>query len=104
MIANQMTILNSACAPWGRSFNLVATTRTYDPTLFNNCDNSTQQARMKSGLRQGSADDLNIGDVPQPLNRTPGAMGAWEGLGPCWADAVGWGGRLRRRQLGFEGG
>lgn len=59
MINDQMNVLNSAFAPWGWSFNLVTTTRTTNSTWYNGCYGSSETA-MKSALRQGSADDLNI--------------------------------------------
>lgn len=59
MILSQMNVLNNAFAPAGWSFNLVATTRTSSSDWFNNCYGSAESA-MKTALRQGSADDLNI--------------------------------------------
>ncbi|MDQ3338176.1 MAG: zinc metalloprotease [Myxococcota bacterium] len=60
MITNQMNVLNAAYQQWGWSFNLVATTRTTNSTWYNTCDNSTVESQIKSALRQGSADDLNV--------------------------------------------
>lgn len=59
MISQQMTVLSNAFAPWGWTFNRVATTRTTNATWYANCYGSSEMA-MKSALRQGSADDLNI--------------------------------------------
>jgi hypothetical protein len=59
MINAQMNVLNNAFSQWGWTFNLVATTRTVNSTWYNNCYGSSESA-MKSALRQGSADDLNI--------------------------------------------
>ncbi|WP_223756313.1 zinc metalloprotease [Myxococcus sp. RHSTA-1-4] len=60
MINDQIAVLNDAYAPWGWTFNLVQTTRTTNSTWFNNCGDSTVETAMKTALRQGSADDLNI--------------------------------------------
>jgi hypothetical protein len=59
MITDQMNVLNAAFAGWGWSFNLIATTRTTNATWYNGCYGSYETA-MKTALRQGSADDLNI--------------------------------------------
>jgi hypothetical protein len=59
-ITSQMSVLNAAYAPWGWSFNLVATTRTTNSTWYSGCASSTTERQMKTALRQGSADDLNI--------------------------------------------
>lgn len=58
-IANQMNVLNAAYAATGWSFSLVATDRTSNATWYNNCYGSSESA-MKTALRKGSADDLNI--------------------------------------------
>jgi hypothetical protein len=60
MVADQIGVLNAAFGPTGWSFVLAATTRTTNTTWFNTCDSSSVEAQMKSALRQGSADDLNI--------------------------------------------
>jgi len=60
MITDQMTVLNDAYAPWGWSFNLVQTTRTNNSTWYNNCGDTAVETAMKTTLRQGTADDLNI--------------------------------------------
>ncbi len=59
-ITNQMNVLNAAYQPWGWSFNLVQVTRTTNSTWFNTCNDSAVETQMKTALRQGSADDLNI--------------------------------------------
>jgi hypothetical protein len=59
MINEQMNVLNAAFAISGWSFSLVSTTRTTNATWYNGCYGSSETA-MKSALRQGSADDLNI--------------------------------------------
>lgn len=56
----QISVLNEAYASTGWSFTLADTDYTENATLFNNCDNSSYESSMKSALRQGSADDLNI--------------------------------------------
>jgi Pregnancy-associated plasma protein-A len=58
-IADQMAVLNAAFSQWGWSFRLVATTRTTNSTWYTNCYGSSESA-MKTALRQGTADDLNI--------------------------------------------
>jgi hypothetical protein len=60
MIANQMTVLNNAYAGTGFSFNLVATTQTNNSTWYTAGYGSAAETAMKTALRQGSADDLNI--------------------------------------------
>src|SRR6185503_17904903 len=60
MINDQMKVLNDAYAPWGWSFNLVATDRTTNATWYNACDSSGNESAMKNALRQGTADDLNL--------------------------------------------
>ncbi|MCP3140628.1 zinc metalloprotease [Pyxidicoccus xibeiensis] len=60
MINDQMTVLNDAYRAWGWTFNLVQTTRTTNSSWFNSCDNTTVETQMKTALRQGTADDLNI--------------------------------------------
>ena len=59
MIADQISILNAAFSPTGWSFNLVATTRTTNSNWYNGCYGNYETA-MKSALRRGTADDLNI--------------------------------------------
>ena len=60
MITDQMNVLNAAYGQWGWTFNLVSTDRTTNSTWYNTCDQSSTENAMKSALRQGSADDLNI--------------------------------------------
>ncbi len=59
MITSQMNVLNAAFAGTGWSFTLVSTTRTTNTTWYNGCYGSSETA-MKTALRQGTADDLNI--------------------------------------------
>lgn len=57
-ITASIDVLNAAYAPWGWSFNLVATTRTTNSTWYT--ASSSGDSAMKNALRQGGADDLNI--------------------------------------------
>ena len=59
MITDQMNVLNAAYSGTGWSFTLVSTDRTTNTTWYNGCYGSSETA-MKSALRQGTADDLNI--------------------------------------------
>jgi hypothetical protein len=59
-IANQIDVLNKAYAPWGWSFNLVATTRTTSSSWYTMSPGSSAERNAKQALRQGTADDLNI--------------------------------------------
>ncbi len=59
MITDQMNVLNAAFAGTGWSFTLVSTTRTTNSTWYNGCYGTSETA-MKTALRQGTADDLNI--------------------------------------------
>lgn len=60
MITNQITVLNNAYAGTGWNFNLVSTTRTTNTSWYNGCATSSTENAIKSALRQGTADDLNI--------------------------------------------
>ncbi|MCY1021311.1 zinc metalloprotease [Pyxidicoccus sp. MSG2] len=60
MINDQITVLNNAYSAWGWQFNLVATTRTTNSSWFNTCDVVSVETAMKTALRQGTADDLNL--------------------------------------------
>jgi hypothetical protein len=59
MITDQLNVLNAAYASSGWSFNLVSTDRTTNATWYANCYGTAESA-MKTALRQGTADDLNI--------------------------------------------
>ena len=59
MITDQMNVLNAAYSGTGWSFTLVSTDRTTNTTWYNGCYGSSETA-MKSALRQGTADDLNL--------------------------------------------
>ncbi|MBA3542026.1 MAG: zinc metalloprotease [Deltaproteobacteria bacterium] len=60
MIANQITVLNNAYAATGWSFRAVATDRTSNATWFTAGPGTAGEAAMKTALRRGTADDLNI--------------------------------------------
>ena len=60
MVNDQMRVLNNAFAPTGWAFNLVETDITTNATWYNNCASGRTETQMKSALRKGSADDLNI--------------------------------------------
>ena len=55
----QMTVLDDAFAPYGWSFNLVATDVTANDVWFDMTGGSAE-AEAKAALRRGTADDLNI--------------------------------------------
>jgi hypothetical protein len=59
MIASQMSVLNNAFDDWGWTFRLVVTDRTPNTNWYNGCYGSYETA-MKTALRRGTADDLNI--------------------------------------------
>jgi hypothetical protein len=59
MIANQIQVLNAAYAGRGFQFALAGTNRTVNATWYNGCYGTSESA-LKSALRQGTADDLNI--------------------------------------------
>jgi hypothetical protein len=60
-VTKQMNVLNSAFASTGWSFSLVATDYTKNSTWFNGCyGSSTIESQMKTALRKGTADDLNV--------------------------------------------
>lgn len=60
MITDQMNVLNAAFASTGWSFNLMSVDRTTNSTWYNGCDTSANETSMKTALRIGTADDLNI--------------------------------------------
>ena len=60
VIANQIAVLNAAYAPYGYQFSLVSTDRSTSSPWFT-CEPGTNYERsMKTTLRKGTADDLNI--------------------------------------------
>lgn len=59
-IAAQMQVLNEAYANTPFTFTLVATTRTTNATWYTATPGTSAESQMKSTLRQGGADTLNI--------------------------------------------
>lgn len=59
-VADQLTVLNSAYSGTGWTFSLVSTDYTDNASWFGGCDSAATETAMKSALRTGSADDLNI--------------------------------------------
>jgi hypothetical protein len=68
-ISEQMSILNAAFASAGFAFTVVATDTTANAAWYTATPGSTAEAQMKTALRQGSADDLNMyfNDMGQDL-------------------------------------
>jgi hypothetical protein len=60
MIRDQINVLNAAFAGTGWNFHLISTDRTTNATWFTAGPGTAAEAAMKSALRKGSADDLNI--------------------------------------------
>ena len=61
MIANQISVLNSAYAGTGFSFTLAGTDYTNNPTWYNGLTSGTSAERnMKTALRKGTKADLNL--------------------------------------------
>ena len=60
MIIDQINVLNAAFAPWGYFFSLAGVTRTTNAAWYTAGPNSTAERQMKTALRLGSADELNI--------------------------------------------
>lgn len=58
-ITDQINVLNAAYASTGWSFTLVSTDTTANTSWYTGCYGSYASA-MKTGLHQGSADDLNL--------------------------------------------
>lgn len=59
-ITSQMNVLNAAYAGTGWQFVLVSTDRTNNSTWYTAGPGTTAERNMKTALRQGTADDLNI--------------------------------------------
>lgn len=59
-IGRQMRVLNDAFGPWGWTFNLVQTDYTANNAWYTAGYGSLEERQLKSALRIGSADDLNI--------------------------------------------
>ena len=60
MIADQIAVLNTAFGQWGYTFNLVFTDLTTNAIWFQTTQGSPAEISIKSALRRGTADDLNI--------------------------------------------
>jgi hypothetical protein len=60
MIASQISVLNAAYASTPFRFSLVATDRTNNSTWYTAGPGTAAEAQMKSALRKGTADDLNM--------------------------------------------
>lgn len=60
MILDQIDVLNAAFGSTGWSFALVTITRTTNAEWYTAGPGSSAEAAMKSALRQGTADDLNL--------------------------------------------
>jgi hypothetical protein len=60
MIADQIAVLNAAYSKTPFKFNLVATTRTTNSTWYTAGPGTAAEVAMKTALRQGTADDLNM--------------------------------------------
>ena len=59
-IASQINVLNAAYGPWGWQFHLAATDRTTNASWYTATPGTTAETQMKSALRRGTADDLNL--------------------------------------------
>ncbi|MDI1446689.1 zinc metalloprotease [Polyangium sp. 6x1] len=59
-IDDSLKVLNDAYSPWGVTFNLVSVDRTTNSTYYTAGPGTTAEKNMKTALRQGTADDLNI--------------------------------------------
>ncbi len=59
-ITSSMNVLNAAFASTGWTFSLQAIDRTTNATWYVAADGSTAERNLKSALRRGTADDLNI--------------------------------------------
>ncbi|HEX8439102.1 zinc metalloprotease [Archangium sp.] len=60
MIADQLAVLNAAYANTPFRFSLVATDRTTNSTWYTAGHGTTAESQMKTALRKGTADDLNM--------------------------------------------
>ncbi len=59
-IAEQINVLNAAYAGWGWSYHLAATDRTTNASWYTVTPGTTAETQMKTALRRGTADDLNL--------------------------------------------
>ncbi|MBA3817917.1 MAG: zinc metalloprotease [Deltaproteobacteria bacterium] len=71
MINNQINVLNAAYASTGYSFRVVATSTTANDSWYT-CSGGACETQMKTTLRRGSADDLNM-----YLNNMGGGLLGW---------------------------
>lgn len=60
MVTNQINVLNGAFSGSGYSFQLMETTRTTNSSWYQNCGTSSVETQMKSSLRRGGSNALNI--------------------------------------------
>ncbi|HET7900478.1 MAG TPA: zinc metalloprotease [Candidatus Nanopelagicales bacterium] len=59
-ISNQLSVLNAAYSSSGFAFALAGTDTTANDAWYTTTDGTTAERQMKSALRRGTADDLNI--------------------------------------------
>src|SRR6185436_13560640 len=59
-IESQRQVLEDAYSGWGWHFVTAGVDRTTNAGWYANCDTTSVESAMKSALRVGSADDLNI--------------------------------------------
>jgi len=59
-IDRQMRVLNGAFNPWGWVFNLVSVDHTANDAWYTAGYGSREERELKSALRQGTAEDLNL--------------------------------------------
>ena len=72
MVTDQIAVMNAAFAASGISFSVAATTVTDNSSWYTAGPGSTAESQMKTTLRQGTADDLNI-----YLNNMGGGLLGW---------------------------
>ena len=72
MIADQMTVLNNAFAGSGVVFTVAGTTTSDNTSWYTATPGTSAETQMKTTLRQGSADDLNL-----YLNNMGGGLLGW---------------------------
>lgn len=60
MITNQMAVLNAAYAPYGYQFSLISIDRSTSSPWYTAGPGTSAERSMKTALRKGTADDLNI--------------------------------------------
>ncbi len=72
MVTDQIGVLNAAYAPWGWSFNVIATDESRNDAWYTAQPGTAAESAMKNALHQGSADDLNV-----YLNHMGGGLLGW---------------------------